>query len=223
MKKIILSLLGFALAAVVAISTPVDVKAANEDYVLTDQARDLVNKASREVDEARHNRDRATETKDWDYWNDVLRQKQDKLSRAQNILYFCDTHTSSEEFLASMQEKFRNEAALYPMQQKIQGAQDMAQGSLNQCNYIQQAIASQSALAQVNPAIAQQVVELNAQLNAELAEYQQRLLYVETLKSQYAEYAKTVPLPTAEDKIRLSQIRSEFAYTCDMYDKALGM
>lgn len=223
MKKIILSVLGIALAAVVSLTVSVDVKAANEDYVLTDQARELVNRASRELDDARWHRDNASNADEWNYWNNMVNQKQDKYSRSQNILYFCETHTDSESFLASMQEKFKNEAALYPMQQKIQGAEDMANGSLNQINYIKQAIASQTALVQVNPGLAPQLDELNAQLNAETAEYQQRVIYVNTLKAQYAEFCQTVPLPTADDKVRLVQIKSEFASTCDMYDRALGL
>lgn len=220
MKKLGLTILGLALAAVVSFIQPTQVKA--DDYVLTSQAQELLNRANSELDQARWNRDNARNDDDRRYWEAMVVQKRDKVDKANNVLYFCQTHDSSEMFLLSMQEKFKNEAALYPMRQKIQGAQDMANGSLNQCNYIKQAIDSQSALAQINPDIANQVVQLNAQLNAELAEYQQRLLYVQTLQNQYAEFASTMPLPTADDKVRLAQIKQEFAYTCQIYDRALG-
>ena len=116
-----------------------------------------------------------------------------------------------------MQEKLKNEASLYPMQQKIQGSQDVAKGDLYQAQLLQQAIASQSALG-----LTDQVADLTNQYNAKMAEYQADLNAVAELQKQYDDFTATMDLPTDSDKIRLAQIRNDFQDVCAKYDKLLN-
>lgn len=242
MKKSFIKLIGLTIvaAAMIVIVPTKDVKAANEDYIYTQQAQEFLDKASWEYDQACQERDEAQRrldslrnqwwTDEFTIWeaqnavnaaNDKVNTKLDKREKAKNILYFCQNHSSDEIYLASMQEKFKNEASLAGMQQQIQGAQDAANGALYQAQNIQQAIATQTELAKVNPAINAQVVDLTNQYNAQMAEYQERLNVLNQLQAQYAQYTATLPLPTADDKVRLAQIRESYKYTCELFDQAV--
>ena len=119
-----------------------------------------------------------------------------------------------------MQEKFRNQASLKPMQDEITGAKAIAAAQLTQIQIIQNAIQSQTALAQTNPAIFAQVQELNKAYQVELAQYQQEQLIIVQLQKKYDQFAATMPLPTAADNMRLAAIRADFAYACKQFDAA---
>ena len=205
------------------------------DYILVSQAQSLLNTSRDELDHAKYKRDEAQDRLDdlkdsgasdddirhardeRDYWDDQVDKKQDKVDAAGRILDFVNTRTNDEVFLAGMQEKFQNEATLYPMQQKIQGSKDVANGDLSQAQLLQQAIASQSALG-----LADQVADLTNQYNAKMAEYQSDLNAVAALQKQYDDFAATLDLPTDSDKIRLAQIRNDFHDVCIKYDSLLN-
>ena len=238
MKKIIVSLLGIALAVAMTVAPSVDVKAATDGYVLTDQARDLLSKAQYERDDAQRDVDRARDKIDdlrrhgasssdidnaYDRLDECRRRldrKQDKVSKARSVLDFVNSRSQSEIFLASMQEKFRNEASLAPMQDRIQGAKSILSAQLTQINVIQQAIQSQTSLAQTNPAIFAQVQELNNAYQQELAQYNAQQQELAHLEKEYADFAATMPLPTMEDKMKLSEIRYDFQACCREFDEA---
>ncbi len=234
MKRKIASVLTIVcLAAAFAALTVRPVKAT--DYILVSQAQSLLNSSRDELDYARSKRDRAQDRLDdlrdrgasdddirharheRDYWDDQVDKKQDKVDAAGRILDFVNSRSDDEIFLAGMQEKFKNEASLYPMQQKIQGSQDVAKGDLYQAQLLQQAIASQSALG-----LTDQVADLTNQYNAKMAEYQADLNAVAELQKQYDDFTATMDLPTDSDKIRLSQIRNDFHDICVKYDKLLN-
>lgn len=238
MKRIIAGLLGLAMAAALVIAPAKDVKAATDGYVLNQQANDLLNQAKQERDSAQRDVDNAKDKvnylKDrgitgdelnsaYDKLDDAysrLRKKEDKVSRAYRVVDFVNSRSESEIFLASMQEKFRNQASLKPMQDRIDGAKAIVSAQQTQIQIIQQAIQSQTALAQVNPAIFAQVNELNASYQQELAQLQAEQQEVAHLQAQYNEFAATMPMPTAADNMRLSEIRADFASCCSEFDAA---
>lgn len=240
MKKLVSILACVAMAAAFIIVPAKDVKAnaTSDGYVLTQQAEELVYYAQRERDDAQRSVDYSRRKVDdlrnsgassdqinaaYDELNRAyatLDRKNDKVSKARNVLNFVNTRSSSEIFLASMQEKFRNEATLYPMQEKIQGAKSILQAQQTQLQVIQQAINSQTALAQTNPALMAQVNELNVAYQQELAQYQQEQLVLAELQKQYDTFAATMPLPTAADRMKLAEIRSDFIYACKDFDAA---
>lgn len=237
MRKILLSIVATVFAVAVLVLPAKDTKAATDGYVLTSQAQDLVAQAHREYDEARDDVDRIKDRidkykrkgedeklnkayKELEEAREKVDLKRDKIDRAQRVLDFVNTRSDSEIFLASMQEKYRNQASLKPMQDRIDGAKAVAQAQLTQIQIIQQAIQSQTALAQVNPAIFAQVQELNASYQQELAQYQAQQELIVELQQQYDAFAATMPMPTAADNARLAEIRQDFAYTCSEFDKA---
>jgi len=238
MKKILIALTGIAMAVALTVAPAKNAKAAAEDYILTNQAQDLLNTAQSELNDAYYRRDQANDRlsrlrdrgasqneindayKELDDCYDRIRRKEDKLSKARYVLDFVNSRSSSEIFLSGMQEKFRNQASLKPMQDRIDGAKAIAAAQLTQVNIIQDAIKSQTALAQVNPAIFEQVNQLNASYQVELAQYQQEQAAIQQLQEQYNQFAATMPMPTAEDNMKLYEIRNDFAYACEQFDKA---
>ena len=239
MKKILIALAGIAMAAALVV-IPSKTAKAGTDYVLTAQAQDLYYQACRELEDAKRDRDNAQNRVDelrrsgisGDQLNNAinelnskseyLNKKYDKVDRARHVLDFVNTRTDSEIFLASMQEKFRNQASLKPMQDRIDGAKAIAQAQLTQIQVIQDAIRSQTALAQVNPAIFAQVQELNQAYQVELAQYQKEQEEISHLQAQYDAFAATMPLPTAADNMRLAEIRRDFEYCCREFDAAVA-
>lgn len=237
MRKALLALAGIAVAAVCVVFSAREAKAGT-DYVLTAQAEDLYYQANRELDEARRNRDSAQNrvdelrrcgitgeeldkaVRELNDRNYRLDRKYDKVDRARYVLDFVRTRNDSEIFLAGMQEKFRNQASLKPMQDKIDGAKAIAQAQLTQIQVIQDAIRSQTALAQINPAIFAQVNELNQAYQVELAQYQKEQEEIAHLQAQYDAFAATMPMPTAADNMRLAEIRKDFEYCCREFDAA---
>lgn len=236
MKKIVSMLLTAALTAAVIFVPAKEVKAS--DYVLTYQAQDLYSLSQRELADAQRDRDYAQRRVDElrnsgisgeqldsalnDLYakNDVVNRKTDKVNRARYVLDFVNTRSDSEVFLAGMQEKFKNQASLKPMQDKIVGAKALAAAQLTQIKIIQDAIKSQTALAQTNPAVFAQVNELNNAYQVEMAQYQAELDAIEKLQMQYDAFARTMPMPTVADNQRLSEIRTDFAYACAQFDAA---
>ena len=241
MKKIITVLAGACLAAALMVVPAKSVKAATDGYVLTQQAQDLYNQAKYERDDAERDVDRAKDrinylkdrgvsgdelNRAYDDLNDAYSRrdrKYAKVDRARKVLDFVSTRSDSEIFLASMQEKFKNQASLRPMQDKIDGAKAIVSAQTTQIQIIQDAIKSQTALAQVNPAIFAQVQELNAAYQQELAQLQAEQQEVAHLQQEYAAFAATMPLPTAADNMRLSEIRADFAGCCNDFDAAVNM
>ncbi|MDO4187828.1 MAG: hypothetical protein Q4D29_02450 [Lachnospiraceae bacterium] len=238
MKKII-SLLAVTALAIACVVVPAkNVSAATDGYVLTQQARDLVSQAQRERDDAQRNLDNARRRVDElrnsgisggqlsDAYDDLdkcyrkLDTKEDKLNKARRVMDFVNTRSDSEIFLASMQEKFRNQASLGPMQDKIQGAKSIISAQTTQIQVIQQAIQSQTALAQVNPAIFAQVNELNQAYQVELAQLKQEQEELAHLQAEYDAFAATMPLPTMQDNMRLAEIRRDFESCCRDFDAA---
>ncbi len=238
MKKTIAFILGIAMAVALVAAPAKEVKAATDGYVLVQQANDLLNQAKQERDSAQRDvdyaRDKVNRLKDRgvsgeelnNAYNDLdncysrLRRKEDKVSRAYRVVDFVNSRSESEIFLASMQEKFRNEASLKPMQDRINGANDIISAQKTQIQVIQQAIQSQTALAQVNPAIFAQVQELNNAYQQELLQLQAQQQELEHLQKEYADFAATMPMPTPADKMRLSEIRADFADCCREFDAA---
>ena len=238
MKKIISSVVVVALAALVVIVPAKNVNAATDGYVLTSQAEDLYSQAKRERDDAERDvdyarrrlndlKDRGASSdkiddayKELDRCYSRLDRKKDKVNRAGYVLDFVRSRSESEIFLAGMQEKFRNEASLKPMQDRIQGAKDVVSAQTTQIQLIQQAIQSQTALAQVNPAIFAQVQELDATYQREVAQLQTQQQEVAHLQAQYDSFAATMPMPTASDKMKLAEIRSDFQHCCYEFDEA---
>lgn len=237
MRRILLSIVATVFAVAVLVLPAKETKAATDGYVLTYQAQDLLSQSRREYDEAKdeverikNKIDKAKSKGDYEKVDKLYKEleeahekvdlKRDKIDRAQRVLDFVNTRTDSEIFLASMQEKYKNQASLKPMQDRIDGAKAVAQAQLTQIQVIQQAIQSQTALAQVNPAIFAQVQELNAAYQQELAQYQAQQELIAELQAQYDAYAATMPMPTAADNARLAEIRQDFAYTCSEFDKA---
>lgn len=237
-KKIFLALSAISLAVALIIAPAKPAKAAAEDYILVNQAQDLINTAQRELNDAYGLRDAARDRVDrlrnngasasdidiayreLDACNTRVSKKEDKLSKARYVLDFVNSRSSSEIFLAGMQEKFRNEASLGPMQDKINGAKAIASAQLSQINIIQDAIKSQTALAQVNPAIFEQVNQLNASYQQELLQYQQEQAEIAHLQEEYNQFAATMPMPTPEDRMKLAEIRADFEYCCNQFDQA---
>lgn len=238
MKKVLALVLGFAMMAAVVVVPAKETKAATDGYVLKQQAQDLYNQALRERDDARRDRDNAKNRVDdlrrsgisGDQLNDALNRldecyravdrKEDKVSRAGYVVDFVNSRNESEIFLASMQEKFRNQAALKPMQDKIDGAKAIISAQTTQIQVIQQAIQSQTALAQVNPAIFAQVQELNGSYQQELAQLKAEQEELAHLQAEYNAFAATMPMPTAADNMRLSEIRYDFQRCCSEFDAA---
>lgn len=238
MKKVIASLLGLALAVSVIVIPAKETKAATDGYVLKQQAQDLYNSAKSELESAKKDKeyaqDRVNELRRSGISGDQLNralddldrayrkvgQKEDKLSRAKYVIDFVNSRTDSEIFLAKMQEKFRNQATLKPMQDKIDGAKAVIAAQTTQIQIIQQAIQSQTALAQVNPQIFAQIQELNASYQQELAQLQAEQQELAHLQEQYNAFASTMPMPTAADSMRLAEIRAEFATCCREFDAA---
>jgi len=236
MKKIISLITVVAMAAAVVLIPTKEVKAS--DYVLTSQAQDLYYRAQSELSSAQRDRDYAQSRVDslrnsgisgaeldsaineLYSRNDIVNKKIDKVNKARYVLDFVNTRSDSEIFLAQMQEKFRNQASLKPMQDKIDGAKAIAAAQLTQINIIQDAIRSQTELAKTNPAILAQVNELNAAYQVELAQYQAELEAISQLQAQYDAFAKTMPMPTAADNMRLAEIRTDFRYACSQFDAA---
>lgn len=236
MKKLSLLLAGALLAATLVVSGDTSVEAA--DYVLTSQAQDLYNSAQNELNQAYRDKDNAQRRVDElrncgisgyqlddavnnlnNCYNNIGR-KEDKVRRARYVLDFVNSRTDSEIFLAGMQEKFKNQASLGPMKDRIDGAKSIISAQTTQIQVIQDAIKSQTALAQVNPAIFSQVQELNASYQQELAQLQAQQQELEHLQKQYNDFAATMPMPTMEDNMRLSEIRSDFSNCCREFDAA---
>lgn len=240
-RKLISTLVVMTLAAACVIIPAKSVSASTDGYVLTQQARDLVNQAEQEKYDAQKDVDyarrRVNELRDsgisGDQLNDAykrldecydrLGRKEQKVDKARYVLNFVNSRSDSEIFLAGMQEKFRNQASLRPMQDKIDGAKAIISAQTTQIQIIQQAIQSQTALAQVNPAIFAQVNELNASYQQELAQLQQQQAALAALQKQYADYAATMPMPTASDNMRLSEIRTDFISACREFDAACDL
>lgn len=238
MKKALALLLGFAMMATVVVIPAKETKAATDGYVLRQQAQDLYNQALRERDYARRDKDNAKDRVNdlrnrgisGDQLNDALRKldecyravdrKEDKVSRAGYVLDFVNSRNESEIFLAGMQEKFKNQASLKPMQDKIDGANAIISAQTSQIKIIQDAIKSQTALAQVNPAIFAQVQELNNAYQQELAQLKAEQEEVVHLQAEYNAFASTMPMPTAADYMRLSEIRYDFQSCCREFDAA---
>ena len=228
MKKLLLTLAGILAAAIFTIAPASTVKA-TDGIVMRQEAQDLLNRAQSELNTAYGYRDAAQSRLNYLYsngWsqdeinraqddlnnaNYQINQKQDKVNKAYNVINYVNSRTDADIFLASMQEKFKNQASLAPMQDRINGAKAIASAQLSQINIIQDAIKSQTALAQTNPAIFAQVQELNNQYQIELAQYQAEQQEIAHLQQQYNEFAATMPMPTVDDNIRLSQLRSEFS------------
>lgn len=241
MKKLIIALTGLAMAAALVVAPAKVTKADVADgYVLTSQAQDLLNTAQRELNDAYAMRDAANDRlnrlknqgasqsdidiayRELDACYSRIGRKEDKVNRAKNVLDFVNSRSSSEIFLASMQEKFKNQASLKPMQDRIDGAKAIAQAQLTQVQIIQQAIQSQTALAQTNPAIFEQVNQLNASYQQELAQYQQEQLEIQHLQEQYNQFAATMPMPTMEDNYKLYEIRKDFEYCVSQFNTAVN-
>jgi len=237
MKKLILALTGLVFAAALVV-VPANTAKAGTDYILTSQAESLYYQAQSELDTARRDRDYAqdrlndarngtasqdeinSKIEELNRRNDILSRKYDKVDRARYVLEFVRTRSDSEIFLASMQEKFRNQASLKPMQDEIDGAKAVAQAQLTQIQVIQQAIKSQTDLAKVNPQIFAQVQELNNAYQVEMAQYQQEQAIISQLQQKYNQFAATMPMPTATDNMKLAEIRSDFSYACQQFDVA---
>ena len=240
MKKLVTILAGVAMAAALVVAPAKEAKAASNDYILTYQAQDLYNQANSELNDANNAasraRDRVDELrrrgasgdeldrayKDLDECYRVVGRKEDKVNRARYVIDFVNSRSQSEIFLAGMQEKFRNQASLKPMQDKIDGAKAIAQAQLTQIQVIQQAIQSQTALAQTNPAIFEQVNQLNASYQQELAQYQAEQQEIAHLQDEYNKFAATMPMPTMEDNYKLFEIRKDFEYCCSQFDAAVN-
>ena len=240
MKRLVTILAGIAIAAAVIIAPAKETKAASNDYILTYQAQDLLNQANAELNDAYRAKDRAKDRveelkrsgiggdqlnqayRELDDCYNTIGRKEDKVSRAKYVLDFVNSRSQSEIFLASMQEKFKNQASLKPMQDRIDGAKAIAQAQLTQIQVIQQAIQSQTALAQTNPAIFEQVNQLNASYQQELAQYQAEQQEIAHLQDEYNKFAATMPMPTMEDNYKLYEIRKDFEYCCSQFDAAVN-
>ena len=240
-KGIIKTLLATAIIAAAVVFVPAkSAQAATNEYIYVNQASEFLNKSQQELEQARNQRQQAEEMyyyvmrvgkkkqQEQAYYafleaDKNFRQKEDKVYKAQNILYFCQTHSNEEAFLAGMQEKFKNEAALEGMKNQIAGANDAVNGALWQAENIKATIQTQTALnaQSPNPIYEAQIAELNVQYNAWMAEYQQRLAVKQQLEAQYNAYVATLNLPTADDYIKLAQIKQVFQYTCELYDAAV--
>lgn len=240
MKRLVTILAGIVIAAAIIIAPVKETKAATDGYVLEYQAQDLYNQACSELSDANRAKDRARDRvdelkrsgiggdqldkayKELDECYSRVGKKEDKVSRAKYVIEFVKSRSQSEIFLAGMQEKFRNQASLKPMQDRIDGAKAIAQAQLTQVQIIQQAIQSQTALAQVNPAIFEQVNQLNASYQQELAQYQAEQQEIAHLQDEYNKFAATMPMPTMEDNYRLYEIRKDFEYCCSQFDAAVN-
>lgn len=241
MRKVLSTLFIGIMMTVALVTIPSKVTKANatdDGYVLRQQANDLYNQALRERDDAYRQKDNAQNRVDdlrnsgisgdqlnkaYDELDDARRnvsKKEDKVSKARYVLDFVNSRNESEIFLAGMQEKFRNQASLKPMQDKIDGANAVISAQQTHIMDIQKAIVSQQELAKINPAMNAQVLQLQAMEKQEQAQLQQQIAARDELVRQYNVFAATMPMPTAADNMKLSEIRSDFRYACQEFDEA---